>query len=118
MTVLPSAPAKIPHILLYATGNHTHPTTKHSLGQYIIPNLLARFGLPDEREFMRLERKHDCWVGSGMVRGRGSGAGDQDAGFRLTVAKPRTFNATSLEPISETSTELINSYGRQQKASS
>lgn len=41
---------------------------------------------------MRLERKHDCWVGSGMVRGRGSGAGDEDAGFRLTVAKPRTSN--------------------------
>lgn len=39
---------------------------------------------------MRLERKHDCWVGSGMVRGRGSGGGDQDAGFRLTVARPRT----------------------------
>jgi hypothetical protein len=91
MTILKpliTKPPAPPHILLYTLGNYTHPTTKHSLAQYIIPPLLTYFGLGAEKEFMRLERKFDCWVGSKVVKG---GAGDEVGEFRLTIVKPRKY---------------------------
>ena len=52
---------------------------------------------------MRLERKFDCWIGSGVVRsGSGPGAGGAGGGrgeegeFRLPVVKPRELGRVRL----------------------
>lgn len=89
MTLPLPATATSPHILLYALGNYTHPTTKHSLAQYVIPALLRHFDLGKEGDFLRMERKHDCWIGSGVVKSRTGGGGGVGSGWRLSIAKPR-----------------------------
>ena len=81
-------PHLTPHILLYTLGNHPYPTTKHSLAQFLISPLLEYFDLGKEGDVMRLERKFDCWVGSGVVR-PGRRGGSEGVEFRLTVVKPR-----------------------------
>ena len=101
------APLRTPHILLYTLGNYTHPSTKHSLGQYVIPSLLRRFDLPKEGDFLRLERKHDCWLGSGMIRTSGRGEGEGQ-GFRLSIAKPRESSHKS--EIRQSSEHLTDGY--------
>lgn len=83
---------RIPHIVLYCLGNYTHPTTRHSLAQYLIPSLfeelldikvprdskgkeLVRMG--SEEGLLKLHRKHDAWIGGGMgvVPAAGQGGG-------------------------------------------
>lgn len=52
------------HVLLYLLGNYTHPNTRHSLAQFLIPSLLAGYNLPP----LELERRYQSYVSTGVVR--------------------------------------------------
>jgi hypothetical protein len=52
------------HVLLYLLGNYTHPNTRHSLAQFLIPSLLAGYNLPP----LELERRYQSYVSTGIVR--------------------------------------------------
>lgn len=111
MTLLPSAalpsigsaaPARIPHIVLYCLGNYTHPTTRHSLAQYLIPSLFEELlGVKAQRDskgkelvrpgsdgLLRLHRKHDAWIGGGTgVVPAGQGASMSSKGGKKYIGQ-------------------------------
>jgi hypothetical protein len=59
----PAVPKPI-HVLLYLLGNYTHPSTRHSLAQFLIPSLLAGYNLPP----LELERRYQSYISTGHVR--------------------------------------------------
>ena len=75
---------KVPHVLVYALGNYPYPLSRHSLPQSVLPDILQRYGLSTARAIMpnngnarsatgsfgnalTLMKKHDCWIGGGLV---------------------------------------------------
>lgn len=75
---------KVPHVLVYALGNYPYPLSRHSLPQSVLPDILQRYGLSTARATMpnngnarsatgsfgnalTLMKKHDCWIGGGLI---------------------------------------------------
>lgn len=70
--------SKIPHLVVYALGNYPWPLSRHSLPQSILPSISQHYGLsaghnsrrtksPIVTQTMELDRKHQCWIGGGLV---------------------------------------------------
>lgn len=69
----------IPHIMVYALGNYPYPLSRHSLPQSLLPLILERYGPISSRTKnanaskeqgvnpLKLLKKHECWVGGGLV---------------------------------------------------
>lgn len=69
----------IPHILVYALGNYPFPLSRHSLPQSLLPLILERYrssstgikkatGNKEQRGgCLKLLKKHECWIGGGLV---------------------------------------------------
>lgn len=75
---------KVPHILVYALGNYPYPLSRHSLPQSVLPHMAQQYALSTARatiptkgnarstsgsvgNALTLMKKHDCWIGGGLV---------------------------------------------------
>lgn len=50
-------------VVIVGLGNHTHPTTRHSIGQLVLDSLWHRI-TSSSSTMPRLENKHPGWVAS------------------------------------------------------